>query len=194
MESVYCAKVDVARSFKIDGFPCVHAVASIISSRGSIYSFIDPTFTVSSFSQSYSHSIHPIANIEMPMEILEDCDIMPPYVRRGPRSFQLLVSSHSNWYAISALKKSTPCFFNFEGKTSNFLSGINFSIGFSIARHLLIATRTLVFCINNDLVMLSKKYRFRSLTMLIAVLFNHTIGLALLINLSFLLFFVWAEL
>ncbi|KAF9593976.1 hypothetical protein IFM89_026647 [Coptis chinensis] len=33
---------------------------------------------------SYSHSIHPIANIEMPMEMPKDCDIMPPDVRRGP--------------------------------------------------------------------------------------------------------------
>ncbi|KAF9621568.1 hypothetical protein IFM89_022922 [Coptis chinensis] len=116
MNSVYCAKVDIARSFRvvksnevkfevedvivhhvnvkrrscscrywqIDDFPCVHAVTSIISYGGSVYSFIDSAFTVSSFSQSYPHSIHPIANIEMPMEIPEDCDIMPPDVRRGP--------------------------------------------------------------------------------------------------------------
>ncbi|KAF9610918.1 hypothetical protein IFM89_025728 [Coptis chinensis] len=65
------------RYWQIDGFPYVHAVASIITSGGSVYSFIDPTFTVSSF------SIHPIANIEMPIEMPEDCDIMPPDVRRG---------------------------------------------------------------------------------------------------------------
>ncbi|KAF9589947.1 hypothetical protein IFM89_029563 [Coptis chinensis] len=72
------------RYWQINDFPCVHEVASIISSGGLVYSFIDPAFTVSSFSQSYSHSIHPIANIEMPMEMPENCDIMPPDVRRGP--------------------------------------------------------------------------------------------------------------
>ncbi|KAF9625413.1 hypothetical protein IFM89_022398 [Coptis chinensis] len=61
------------------------SLTSIISSGGSVYSFIDLAFTVSSFSQSYSHSIHSIANIEIPMEIPEDCDIIPPDVRRGPR-------------------------------------------------------------------------------------------------------------
>ncbi|KAF9608358.1 hypothetical protein IFM89_009477 [Coptis chinensis] len=59
-------------------------VTSIISFGASIYSFIDSAFVVSSFSQSYSYSIHHIANIEMPIEMPEDCDIMSPDVRRGP--------------------------------------------------------------------------------------------------------------
>ncbi|KAF9619733.1 hypothetical protein IFM89_009075 [Coptis chinensis] len=59
MESVYRAKVDVARSFRVV--------------RSNEVEF-----------ELYSHSIHPIANIEMPMDMLEYCDIMPPDVRRGP--------------------------------------------------------------------------------------------------------------
>ncbi|KAF9613183.1 hypothetical protein IFM89_005954 [Coptis chinensis] len=132
MESIYRAKVDVARFFRvvisnevefevedvivhyvnverkscschcrywqIDGFPCVHAVASIISSGGSLYSFINLAFAVSSFSQSYSQSIHPIANIEMP----ENCDIMPPDVSRGPErpKKKRIESTGASWRRI----------------------------------------------------------------------------------------------
>ncbi|KAF9621123.1 hypothetical protein IFM89_016617, partial [Coptis chinensis] len=49
--SRYCT----CNNWKIDGFPCIHAIASILCSGESVYGYIDIVFHTSSFYSCYSH-------------------------------------------------------------------------------------------------------------------------------------------
>ena len=73
------------RRWRIEGFPCKHAVAAIQGKHDNIYNYIDPHFYVSKFRETYSHAIQPIPNEER----LNDADveepvIFPPNIKKVP--------------------------------------------------------------------------------------------------------------
>ncbi|OVA04855.1 zinc finger protein [Macleaya cordata] len=70
--------------WKIQNFPCEHAVYYIQSIGESVYDYIYPYFTPDYFRRSNSHAIEPIPNFDMPRVVSEVATIEPPDTRKGP--------------------------------------------------------------------------------------------------------------
>ncbi|XP_026417130.1 uncharacterized protein LOC113312605 [Papaver somniferum] len=77
--------------WKVNGFPCAHACASIQSTREDIYSFVEPYFTTEWYNRTYQDIIFPIPNYDKPQSydpndrIIVPIPVPPPGRRREQR-------------------------------------------------------------------------------------------------------------
>ncbi|KAG5023234.1 hypothetical protein JHK85_019576 [Glycine max] len=78
------------RDWQLNGIPCSHAAAALISCRKDVYAFSQKCFTAASFRDTYAETIHPIpgklewsktGNSSMDDNILV---VRPPKLRRPP--------------------------------------------------------------------------------------------------------------
>lgn len=67
----------------IDGFPCAHAIACILSLGQDVYRYIDEYFSTDFYRSSYSHAIEPIQNVDKPKEIFGDDIVLPPKTKKS---------------------------------------------------------------------------------------------------------------
>lgn len=82
------------RDWQLQGIPCSHSVAALLSSRKDVYAFTEKCFTVASYRETYSETLHPIPEkIEWKKvgDVLREDDdsddapvVRPPKVRRPP--------------------------------------------------------------------------------------------------------------
>ncbi|CAN1233481.1 hypothetical protein LINPERPRIM_LOCUS3922 [Linum perenne] len=80
----------LCRGWQINGLPCAHAVAALLSCRQNVHRFTESCFTVANYRKTYSETIHPIPDKSMWKE-LSDADpnnmeavINPPKSLRPP--------------------------------------------------------------------------------------------------------------
>ena len=79
------SRVCSCNMWKINGFPCAHAVRCILScEKLNVYDYIEDYFKVVYFQASYSHAISPVTNFMKDDVLPEDVDVAPPIGRRMP--------------------------------------------------------------------------------------------------------------
>ncbi|KAF5733248.1 hypothetical protein HS088_TW17G00790 [Tripterygium wilfordii] len=78
------------RDWQLNGIPCSHAVAALISCRKDMYAFAEKCFTVASYRETYAQDIHPLPEKIECRKIEEDAFdddvqvVRPPKFRRPP--------------------------------------------------------------------------------------------------------------
>ncbi|KAL7180346.1 hypothetical protein ACSBR1_043537 [Camellia fascicularis] len=70
------------RKWKINGYPCQHAVAALFRSGKNLNSFVEPFFYIDMYRQAYSFSIGPVPTVEKPVYSIDDAMILPPLSKR----------------------------------------------------------------------------------------------------------------
>ncbi|XP_026377975.1 uncharacterized protein LOC113272339 [Papaver somniferum] len=86
-------KTCTCHRWRVNGFPCAHACASIKATREDIYSFVDPYFTTEWYNRTYQEIILPIPNYDKPQSYDPSDRVIvpipvPPPGRRRTQSFK----------------------------------------------------------------------------------------------------------
>jgi len=72
-------------SWFVDGFPCSHAVLSILADNKNIYEYIDPCFLAVNYKSSYSHPIYPVPTSGLDANVLANVtEILAPDCNTQP--------------------------------------------------------------------------------------------------------------
>ncbi|KAL7165952.1 hypothetical protein ACSBR2_036758 [Camellia fascicularis] len=66
------------RLWEIDSFPCKHGFCAIKRSGKDLNCFLDDYYRVSSYCDSYSHSIYPVLSMWKPNVVVDDDIVLPP--------------------------------------------------------------------------------------------------------------------
>ncbi|KAL7207545.1 hypothetical protein ACSBR1_029479 [Camellia fascicularis] len=66
------------RLWEIDSFPCKHGFCAIKRSGKDLNCFLDDYYRVSSYCDSYSHSIYPVLSMWKPNVVVDDDVVLPP--------------------------------------------------------------------------------------------------------------------
>ncbi|XP_076951176.1 uncharacterized protein LOC143624383 [Bidens hawaiensis] len=79
----------LCRGWQLNGIPCAHAVAALLSLRQNVQRFTESCFTVANYRKAYSQTIHPVPDKTMWTDIPSQCDgidiiINPPKLIRPP--------------------------------------------------------------------------------------------------------------
>ncbi|XP_076917124.1 uncharacterized protein LOC143577062 isoform X2 [Bidens hawaiensis] len=79
----------LCRGWQLNGIPCAHAVAALLSLRQNVQRFTENCFTVANYRKVYSQTIHPVPDKTMWTDIPSQCDgidiiINPPKLIRPP--------------------------------------------------------------------------------------------------------------
>ncbi|XP_028088334.1 uncharacterized protein LOC114288916 [Camellia sinensis] len=84
----YSVMVDIGkrccscRLWEIDCFPCKHGFCAIKRSGNDLNCFLDDYYRVSSYCDSYSHSIYPVPSMWKPNVVVDDEVVLPPLCKR----------------------------------------------------------------------------------------------------------------
>ncbi|KAL7164289.1 hypothetical protein ACSBR2_040243 [Camellia fascicularis] len=70
------------RLWEIDSFPCKHGFCAIKRSVKDLNCFLDDYYHVSSYCDSYSHSIYPVPSMWKPNVVVDDDVVLPPLCKR----------------------------------------------------------------------------------------------------------------
>ncbi|XP_028052814.1 uncharacterized protein LOC114257249 [Camellia sinensis] len=70
------------RLWEIDSFPCKHGFCAIKRSEKDLNCFLDDYYRVSSYCDSYSHSIYPVPSMWKPNVVVDDDVVLPPLCKR----------------------------------------------------------------------------------------------------------------
>ncbi|XP_028075157.1 uncharacterized protein LOC114277464 [Camellia sinensis] len=70
------------RLWEIDYFPCEHGFCAIKRSEKDLNCFLDDYYRISSYCDSYSHSIYPIPSIWKPNVVVDNDVVLPPLYKR----------------------------------------------------------------------------------------------------------------
>ncbi|KAL7233265.1 hypothetical protein ACSBR1_016986 [Camellia fascicularis] len=70
------------RLWEIDSFPCKHGFCAIKRSGKDLNCFLDDYYRVSSYCDSYSHSIYPVPSMLKPNVVVDDDVVLPPLCKR----------------------------------------------------------------------------------------------------------------
>ncbi|KAL7201532.1 hypothetical protein ACSBR1_033269 [Camellia fascicularis] len=70
------------RLWEIDYFPCKHGFCAIKRSVKDLNCFLDDYYRVSSYCDSYSHSIYPVPSMWKPNVVVDDDVVLPPLCKR----------------------------------------------------------------------------------------------------------------
>ncbi|KAL5727624.1 hypothetical protein ACHQM5_000803 [Ranunculus cassubicifolius] len=71
-------------AWKVEGFPCAHAIRCILGDRKDIYNYCERFFFSSMYRETYAKAIEPISNLDMPSSIDGVAEILPPEVVTQP--------------------------------------------------------------------------------------------------------------
>ena len=71
-------------SWRIDGFPCSHAVLCILADGKVVYDYCDPCFFTCNFQSSYAHAIFPVPTSDHPTNVSDVVEILPPDCKTQP--------------------------------------------------------------------------------------------------------------
>ncbi|KAL7206794.1 hypothetical protein ACSBR2_019494 [Camellia fascicularis] len=73
------------RLWEIDSFPCKHGFCAIKRNGKDLNCFFDDYYRVSSYCDSYSHSIYPVPSMWKPNVVVDDDVVLPPLCKRPAR-------------------------------------------------------------------------------------------------------------
>lgn len=69
--------------WRIDGFPCAHAVRCIMVNGEDLYNYVEHYFTVKFYRESYKHAINPVPTVEKPVTVSPKSMVFGP--NNGPQ-------------------------------------------------------------------------------------------------------------
>ncbi|CAN0892831.1 hypothetical protein LINGRAHAP2_LOCUS17797 [Linum grandiflorum] len=79
----------LCRGWQINGLPCAHAVAALLSCRQNVHRFTESCFTVANYRKTYTETIHPIPDKSMWNELSDaDPNTVEEYVINPPKSLR----------------------------------------------------------------------------------------------------------
>lgn len=70
--------------WQVEGFPCVHAVRCINGDNRNVYDYCDQFFHSFTYCESYAMGIEPVSTGDMPMDVGETADMLPPDIAVQP--------------------------------------------------------------------------------------------------------------
>ncbi|XP_028063809.1 uncharacterized protein LOC114267027 [Camellia sinensis] len=75
-------EIQLDHSWEIDSFPCKHGFCAIKRSGKDLNCFLDDYYRVSSYCDSYSHSVYLVPSMWKPNVVVDDDVVLPPLCKR----------------------------------------------------------------------------------------------------------------